>query len=81
MTTFAPTTGIRWHLPDAGAPAQLGFTDEVDQIAYLVFFWGILIGLFLSLAVYDMRTQQRAHFITAAGLGWLALAFLVSKLT
>jgi hypothetical protein len=57
------------------------YTDDVDQIAYLVYFWGFWIGLFLSLAMYDMRTQRRAHFITAAGLCWLALTFLVSKLT
>lgn len=57
------------------------YTDDVDRVAYLVFFWGTWIGLFLSLAVYDFKTQQRAHIVTVAGLCWLVLASLVSRIT
>ena len=57
------------------------YTNEVDQLAYLVFFWGVWVSFFLSLAVYDLKTHQRAHFVTAAGLSWFALTFLFSRFT
>lgn len=57
------------------------YTDQVDEIGFLVFLWGSWIGAFLSLAAYDLKTQKRAHIVTAAGFGWFALALLVSQFT
>lgn len=55
------------------------YTEQVDEIGFLVFLWGSWIGAFLSLAAYDLKTQRRVHIVTAAGLCWLALASLVSQ--
>jgi hypothetical protein len=57
------------------------YTNEVDELAYLMFFWGVWFGLFLSLAVYDLKTHQRMHVVTAAAVGCFALAMTVSRLT
>jgi hypothetical protein len=43
-----------------------------------VFFWGIWIGFFASLALYDWRTLRRIHLVTVAGFAWFVFARLVS---
>jgi hypothetical protein len=56
-------------------------TEQVDEMGVLVFLWGSWIGAFLSLAAYDLKTEERAHIVTAVGFGWFALALLVSQFT
>ncbi len=57
------------------------FTDEVDEIGFQLFLWGSWIGAFVSLAIYDLKTQKAAHVVTAGGFTWLAIALLASLLT
>lgn len=57
------------------------FSAQVDEVGFQLFFWGSWIGFFLSLAVHDLRTLRRPHPVTLAGLGWFALAWLLSVLS
>lgn len=57
------------------------YTKQVDEAAYLTFFFGVWIGLFLSLALYDWKNLRRIHPVTVAGLTWLPTAWLVSAFT
>ena len=57
------------------------YTKHVDEAAYLTFFFGVWIGLFLSLALYDWKNLRRIHPVTVAGLAWLTTAWLVSAFT
>lgn len=71
--TFDPLV-VSWAEP----VLQGLYTKQVDEIAFQAFLWSTWVGTFLSLALYDVKTQQRIHVVTAAGLGWLAIAVLVS---
>jgi hypothetical protein len=42
---------------------------------------GTCLGLFLSLAACDLKTQQRVHIVTIAGLAWFGLTWLISAYT
>lgn len=51
---------------------------RVDAVGFLVWFVGLWLGSFASLAWYDRRTLQRVHPVTLAGLAWLLIAWLVA---
>ncbi|MCX7071830.1 MAG: hypothetical protein NTW01_12680 [Gammaproteobacteria bacterium] len=53
------------------------YTEQIDAIGFELFLWGTWIGLFVSLLIYDLRTQGRAHPVTAAGVVWLAFSVVV----
>lgn len=55
------------------------YTAQVDEVGFQTFLWGTWIGLFLSLAVYDLKTQRHFHPVTVSGSAWFALAWLISK--
>lgn len=57
------------------------YTEQVDEIAFQIFLWGTWVGLFLSLAAYDLKTQQRVHIVTIAGFSWVGLTLLISAYT
>ena len=57
------------------------FTARVDEAGFLVYFFGIWIGFFLSLALYDWKTLGRIHPVTVAGFAWFVLTWLISALT
>ena len=62
-------------------PLFPAFTARVDEAGFLVFFWGIWIGFFLSLALYDWKTLRRIHPVTVAGFAWFVLIWLISVFT
>jgi len=62
-------------------PLFPAFTARVDEAGFLVFLFGIWIGLFLSLVVYDWKTLRRIHPVTVAGPAWFLLTWLISALT
>jgi len=62
-------------------PLFPAFTARVDAVGFLAFHWGIWIGLFLSLALYDWKTLRRIHPVTSAGFVWFVLAWLIGILT
>ncbi len=62
-------------------PLFPAFTARVDEAGFLLFFFGVWIGFFLSLAVYDRKTLRRIHPVTSAGSAWFVLAWLISALT
>jgi hypothetical protein len=55
--------------------------QQVDELAFQLFFWGAWTGFFLSLAIYDRKTQRRVHRVTAAGFAWFVVAWLISGFT
>lgn len=57
------------------------YTKEVDEICYLAFRWGVWIGFFLSLVLYDWKRWKRVHPVTLAGCGWFVLVCLMSEYT
>ncbi len=57
------------------------YTEQVDEIAFQTFLWGMWLGLFLFLVAYDLKTQQRVHIVTIAGLAWFGLTWLISAYT
>jgi hypothetical protein len=59
-------------------PLFPAFTARVDEVGFLMFFWGIWIGFFLSLALYDWKTLRRIHPVTVAGFAWFVLTWLIS---
>jgi hypothetical protein len=59
-------------------PLFPAFTARMDEAGFFVFFWGIWIGFFASLALYDWRTLRRIHLVTVAGFAWFVFARLVS---
>lgn len=59
-------------------PLFPAFTARVDEAGFLVFFWGLWIGFFLSLARYDWATLRRVHGATIGGFAWFVLAWLIS---
>lgn len=62
-------------------PLFPAYTARVDEVAFLVFFWGLWIGFFLSLARYDWSLLRRIHPVTVAGFAWFALTWLLSTVT
>jgi hypothetical protein len=57
------------------------YTNQVDEIGFLVFRWGSWIGFFLSLVLYDWKKLRRVHPVTLAGCAWFVLVALISELT
>ena len=57
------------------------YTKQVDEVGFLVYFFGIWIGFFLSLALYDWKTLRRIHPVTVAGFAWFVLTWLISAFT
>ncbi len=57
------------------------FTARADEVGFLVFFWGIWIGFFLSLALYDWKNLRRIHSVTVAGFACFVLTWLISVFT
>ncbi|HEY5810584.1 MAG TPA: hypothetical protein VIT67_21625 [Povalibacter sp.] len=57
------------------------FTASVDEVGFLVFYWGIWIGFFLSLALYDWKILRRIHPVTVVGFAWFVLTWLISVFT
>lgn len=62
-------------------PLFPAFTARVDEVGFLLFFFGGWIGFFVSLMVHDRRTLRRVHPATYAGFAWFALAWALSILT
>jgi hypothetical protein len=62
-------------------PLFPAFTARVDEVGFLVFFFGVWIAFFVSLAVYDWKVRRRIHTVTATGFAWFSLAWLISGLT
>lgn len=62
-------------------PLFPAFTARVDQVGFLLFFFGGWIAFFASLALHDRRTLGRVHPVTLAGSGWFALAWGLSLAT
>jgi hypothetical protein len=60
------------------APA---FMARVDEVGFLIFFVGMWIGSFASLARYDWLTLRRVHPVTVAGFVWLMVAWLVAAVS
>jgi hypothetical protein len=54
---------------------------HLDEVGFIVFFWGIWIGFFVSLAAYDWKILARIHPVTLAGFAWFVLAWLISAST
>lgn len=59
-------------------PLFPAFTARVDESGFLMFFFGIWVGFFLSLALYDWKTLRRIHPVTVAGFAWFILTWLIS---
>lgn len=57
------------------------FTKQLDEIVFFVFLFGTWIGLFLSLAAYDWKTQRRIHAVTWSGYAWFVFVWLFSALS
>lgn len=57
------------------------YTPRVDEAAYLTFRWAGWAAFFLSLALYDWKTRQAIHRVTAAGCAWLLLVIPLSEYT
>jgi len=53
----------------------------VDAVGFIVFFVGMWLGAFASLARYDWLTMRRIHPVTLAGTAWLLGAWLVAAVT
>ena len=62
-------------------PLFPAFTARMDPIGFFIFFWGIWIGFFLSLAAYDWRLLRRVHPVTSAGFASFVLIWLFSALS
>lgn len=62
-------------------PLFPALSARVDEGGFLVFFWGIWIGFFLSLALFDWKTLGRIHPVTVVGSVWFGLTWLISALT
>ena len=62
-------------------PLFPAFTERAGEPGFLVFFCGIWIGFFLSLALYDWKTLRRIHPVTVSGFAWFVLAWLVCIFT
>lgn len=62
-------------------PLFPAYTARVDEAGFLIFFWGLWIGLFLSLVFYDWKLLRRIHVVTLAGIAWFALVWLVSAVS
>ena len=60
-------------------PSKLA--EEWDEIGFQLFMWGSWIGTFVSLSIYDLKTQKAAHLATASGFAWMSFALLVSVFT
>src|SRR5690606_30089678 len=62
-------------------PLAPAFTARVDEVGFLIFFVGMWIGSFASLARYDWLTLRRVHPVTVAGFVWLMVAWLVAAVS
>lgn len=62
-------------------PLFPAFTARVDEVGFLVFFYGVWVGFFLSLARHDWTTLRRVHAVTVAGFAWFLLTWLISAIT
>jgi len=62
-------------------PLFPAFTARVDEVGFLVFFYGVWVGFFLSLARHDWTTLRRVHPVTVAGFAWFLLTWLISAIT
>lgn len=62
-------------------PMFPAFTARMDETGFLVFFFGVWIGFFVSLALYDWKTMRRIHPVTVAGFAWFLLVWLISAFT
>jgi hypothetical protein len=62
-------------------PLFPALTEQVDELGFLAFFFGVWILFFVSLALYDWKTLRRIHPVTAVGFAWFVLTWLVSAYT
>lgn len=62
-------------------PLFPAFTAQVDELGFLVFFFGVWILFFVSLALYDWKTLRHIHPVTAVGFAWFVLTWLISAYT
>lgn len=60
---------------------SMDFAGLKADPAFLAFFYGVWIGFFLSLVLYDWKTLRRIHPVTVAGPIWYALVWLISVFT
>lgn len=60
---------------------SMDFAGLQADPAFLVFFYGVWIGFFLSLVFYDWKTLKRIHPVTIAGPVWFVLAWLIALFT
>lgn len=54
---------------------------QLDEAAFLTYFFGVWVGFFFSLACYDWKLQRRVHAVTAASFGWWLLSWIASVMT
>ena len=68
---------MSWAKPLFGAL----YTAQVDEIGFQIFRWGGWSGFFLSLALYDWKTQKAVHRVTLAGCAWFLIVIPLSEFT
>jgi hypothetical protein len=62
-------------------PLAPGVAARIDAVGFQVFFVGLWLGSFASLAWHDWRTLRRVHPVTLTGLAWLLVSWLVAAVT
>jgi hypothetical protein len=62
-------------------PLAPGVMMRMDEVGFLIFFVGLWIGSFASLARYDWLTLRRVHPVTITGFIWLMTSWLVAALS
>jgi hypothetical protein len=55
--------------------------DRIGDPGFLLYYFGVWIALFLSLALYDRKVLHRVHRVTAAGFAWFVLVWVISLAT
>ncbi len=62
-------------------PLAPALNARVDAVGFLVFFVGLWIGSFASLARYDWLRLGRVHAVTIAGFTWLLASWLIAAVS
>lgn len=74
--TFEPLV-VTWLEPALGAR----YTPQLDEMVFQLFLWGLWIGAFASLALYDRATQRTVHPVTTLAFAWWVLALMLAAFT
>ena len=62
-------------------PLVPAMSPQTDEVLFLMYFFGVWVGFFVSLACYDWRKDKRVHAVTLAGFAWLVLSWVISGLS